>query len=50
MPFQKNGTLQKSHMRNTSPEIGKYSTPKTWCLTKMAHLAKKCPNFIFDKD
>ena len=41
MPFENNGTLQKWHMTNTPPEIDKYDTHKTWCLTKMAQLAKK---------
>ena len=41
MPFENNGTLQKWHMANTPPEIDKYDTHKTWCLTKMAQLAKK---------
>ena len=51
MPFENNGTLQKWHMTNTPPEIDKYDTHKTWCLTKMAQLAKKkCLNLIFAKD
>ena len=51
MPFENNGTLQKWHMTNTPPEIDKYDTNKTWCLTKMAQLAKKkCLNLIFAKD
>ena len=43
MPFENNGTLQKWHMTNTRPEIDKYDTHKTWCLTKMVQLAKKMP-------
>ena len=50
MPFENNGTLQKWHMTNTPPEIDKYDTHKTWCLTKIAHLAKKCSKVIFAKD
>ena len=50
MPFENNDTLQKWHMGNTPPEIDKYDTQNTWCFTKMAHLAKKCPNVIFAKD
>ena len=30
-------------MMNNSAEIGKYDTHKKSCLTKIAHLAKKCP-------
>ena len=44
--FENNGTLQKWHMTNTPPEIDKYDTHKKWCLTKMAHFAKKCPKVI----
>ena len=43
MPFENNGTLQKWHMTKTPPEIDRYNTHKKWCLTKTAHLAKKCP-------
>ena len=46
MPFENNGTLQKWHMKNTQPEIDKYDIHKKWYLTKMAHLAKKCPEVI----
>ena len=31
-------------MTKTPPEIDKYGTHKKWCLTKMAHRTKKCPN------
>ena len=44
--FENNDTLQKWHMTNTPPEIDKYDTHKIWCLTKVAHLAKKCPEVI----
>ena len=37
---------KKWHMTNTPPKTDKYDTSKKWCLTKMAHLAKKCPNVI----
>ena len=50
MPLEKNDTLQKCHMANTPPEIDKYDTHTKWCLTKMTHLAKKCPKVIFAKD
>ena len=40
MTPHKNGTLQ------TPPEIDKYDTHIKWCLTKMAHIAKKCPEVI----
>ena len=50
MPFENNGTLQKWHMLNTPPEIDKYEPRKKWCLTKMAHLAKKYLKVIFAKD
>ena len=40
------GTLQKWHMTNTLPKIGKYDSHKKWCLTKMTHLAKICPKII----
>ena len=43
MTFENNGTLQKWYMTNTPPKIDKYATQKKWYLTKMAHLAKKCP-------
>ena len=46
MLFENNGTLQKWHMTNAPPEIDKYDAHKKWCLTKMAHLATKCPNVI----
>ena len=46
IPFEKNGTLQKWHMRNTPPKIDKYDTHGKWYLTKMAHLAKKYPKVI----
>ena len=46
MPFENNGTLQKWHMTNTPPEIDKYDSHKKWCLTKLKHLAKKCPKVI----
>ena len=46
MAFENNGTLQKWHMTNTTPEIDKYETHKKWCLTKMAHRAKKYPRLF----
>ena len=49
MPFENNGILQKWYMTNTTSEIDKCDTHKKWCLTKMAHLAKKCPE-VFAKD
>ena len=49
MPFENNGTLRKWHKTNTTPEIDKYDTHKKWCLAKMAHLAKKCPEVICQK-
>ena len=49
MPFENNGTLRKWHKTNATHEIDKYDTHKKWCLTKMAHLAKKCPEVIYQK-
>ena len=46
MPFGNNDTLQRWHMTNTPPGIDKCDIDKKWCLTKMAHLAKKCPKVI----
>ena len=47
MPFEINGTLQqKWHMTNNSPEVDKYETHKKRYLSKMTHLAKKCPKVI----
>ena len=43
MPFKNNGTLQKWYMTNAPPKIDKYDTHRKRCLTKMTHLAKKCP-------
>ena len=43
MLFENNDTLQKWHMANTPPKVDKYDTHKKWCLTKMIHLVKKCP-------
>ena len=47
MSPENNGTLKKWHKTNTPPKIDKYDdTHKKWCLTKMAHLTKKCPKGI----
>ena len=43
-PFEHNGTLQKWQVPNTPSKIDKNdNTHKNLCLTKMVHLAKKCP-------
>ena len=47
IPFENNGTLQKWHLTKTPSEIDKYDTQKRWCFTKMTHLAKKCPEVIY---
>ena len=45
MPFENNDTLHKWLMTNTPPKIDKYdNTHKKWCITKIAHLAKKWPS------
>ena len=36
MLFENNDTLQKRHMTNMSPEVGKYDTHNIRCLVKMA--------------
>ena len=41
IPFENNVDLQKRHRTNTSPELEKYD------LTKIAHLAQKCPKVIY---
>ena len=47
-PFEHNSTLQKWHMTNTPSKIDKNdNTHKNRCLTKMAHLAKKCPRLSY---
>ena len=49
MPLENNGTLQKWHMTNTPSKVDKYDTHIKWSLTKMAHLAKKCPKVTWAK-
>ena len=43
MLFENNVAFQKWYMTNSPPKIDIYDIHKKWCLTAMAHLAKKYP-------